>query len=199
MRTAEAVPGRERGVSPLRLGTLIFLASDLMLFAGLFAAYFTLRSQTHPWPPAGVELETTTAAVATLVLIASSGTLAIALRRTDARRRRRWIGATILLGAAFMALQVIDWFRLPFRISTNAYGTLFYTMTGVHWLHVLTGVVLMVIVVVGRRTPARSSGGTRSERRPEVGPHDATEAVAYFWHFVDVVWVALFATLFLLR
>jgi heme/copper-type cytochrome/quinol oxidase subunit 3 len=72
-------------------------------------------------------------------------------------------------------------------------------MTGVHWLHVLTGVVLMVIVVVGRRTPARSPGGTQSKQRPEDRPHDATEAVAYFWHFVDVVWVALFATLFLLR
>lgn len=194
MRTAEAVPGRERGVSPLRLGTLIFLASDLMLFAGLFAAYFTLRAQTHPWPPADVELETLTATVATAVLILSSGTLVFALRQTEPRRMRAWIGVTILLGVAFMALQVIDWFRLPFRISSNAYGTLFYTMTGVHWLHVLTGVVLMLIVV---RRPASEDAPV--EGGAPVGARDSTEAVASFWHFVDVVWVALFATLFLLR
>jgi cytochrome c oxidase subunit 3 len=188
MRTAVAERGRPHQVSPLRLGTLIFLASDLMLFAGLFAAYFTLRSQTHPWPPRGIELETVLASVATVVLVVSSFTLVVALRRPTIRGMRIWIGITMVLGVAFLAIQVIDWFRLPFRVSTNAYGTLFYAMTGFHWLHVLSGVALMA-VVLGRAAQGAYAGGDR----------DGPEAVGYVWHFVDVVWVLLFATLFLIR
>jgi cytochrome c oxidase subunit 3 len=99
-----------------------------------------------------------------------------------------WLGVTVLLGVSFLALQVIDWIRLPFRVSTNAYGTLFYAMTGLHWLHVLAGISLMA-VVLGRAAQGAYGDGSR----------DGPEAVGYFWHFVDVVWVLLFATLFLIR
>jgi cytochrome c oxidase subunit 3 len=188
MRTAVAEPGAGRRVSPLRLGTLIFLASDLMLFAGLFAAYFTLRSQTHPWPPEGIELEVVLAWVATVALVASSLTYVAALRQRTVHRMRGWLVVTILLGLAFLVLQVVDWVRLPFHISSNAYGTLFYAMTGFHWLHVLSGVALLVVVL-----------GTAGRRSAEGDGRDGAEAVGYVWHFVDVVWVLLFATLFLIR
>jgi cytochrome c oxidase subunit III len=104
------------------------------------------------------------------------------------RAMRGWTIATIALGVAFLGIQLFDWSRLDFDVSSHAYGTMFYSMTGFHGLHVLAGVLLM-LVVLGRAM----QGAYRD------GNVDGAEAVAYYWHFVDVVWIALFATIFLLR
>jgi cytochrome c oxidase subunit 3 len=176
---------------PLLFGTIVFLASELLFFGGLFAAYFTLRSSTAVWPPARDEISATEPAIATVLLVASSFTYIRAVRLLAAKDRRgfhRWTILTFVLGAAFLLMQLHDYLRLSFRVSTDAYGTMFYAMTGFHGLHVLVGLLLMLVILGRSRQGAYDEGVT-------LGP----EAVGYYWHFVDVVWVALFGTIYLLR
>ena len=179
------------GAPPILFGTILFLASELLFFGGLFGAYYALRAQTSPWPPKVVELETALAAVATGLLVLSSVTFhagLVAARRERLGGMRVWIVTTLALGAVFLGIQVYDYTRLPFEVSTDAYGTMYYAMTGLHGLHVLAGLVLMLVVL------ARAAQGAYRGGRVH-GMH----AVGYYWHFVDVVWIGLFATLFLVR
>ena len=179
------------GASPILFGTILFLASELLFFGGLFGAYFALWAETSPWPPEGVELETTLAAVATVLLVLSSGTFhlgLVAARRERAGGLRVWVALTLVLGIVFLVIQLYDYSVLSFEVSSSAYGTMYYAMTGLHGLHVAAGVVLLVLVL------GRSSRGVYR------GGHiDGMHAVGYYWHFVDIVWVALFLTLFLVR
>jgi cytochrome c oxidase subunit 3 len=180
-----------REASPLLFGTILFLASELLFFGGLFAAYFSLRVQTAPWPPSFVELDVPLAAVATGLLVISSfppQAGVAAGRRRSAAAMRGWVLASLALGLAFLGMQGYDWLHLDFSVATDAYGTMFYAMTGFHALHVLAGLLLM-LVVLGREAQGAYRGGDLT----------GAEAVAYYWHFVDAVWIALFATLFLLR
>jgi cytochrome c oxidase subunit III len=176
---------------PLLFGTMVFLASELLVFGGLFAAYFTLRSATVVWPPSGDEISAREPAIATALLVASSLTFIRALRRLSARDRRgfhRWTILTFAFGVAFLLIQLLDYLQLPFRVSTDAYGTMFYAMTGFHGLHVLAGLLLMLVIL------GRSRQGAY-----DVGVICGPEAVGYYWHFVDVVWIGLFGTIYLLR
>jgi Heme/copper-type cytochrome/quinol oxidase, subunit 3 len=187
--SAEREP--EARSSPVLFGTVLFLASELLFFGGLFAAYFGLRAETTPWPPAGVHLETGLAAIATLFLLISSFTFhagVTAGRRGRLGPMRRWIILTFALGVGFEGIQLADYLRIDFGISSNAYGTMYWAMTGLHGLHVLAGLALM-LVLLGRLT----QGAYRDGRVD--GPH----AISYYWHFVDVVWIGLFVTLFLLK
>jgi len=186
-----AIATAPREIAPIRFATIVFLASELVFFGGLFAAYFTLRSQTSPWPPSGVELDVARPSLATALLILSSFTFVAGLRGARAGRLaslRRWIVVTILLALAFLGLQLLDWVQAGFSVSSHAYGTMVYAMTGFHGLHVIAGVLLM-LVVLGRM----AQGAYRD------GNVDGPEAVGYYWHFVDVVWIGLYATIFLLR
>ncbi len=188
---AAVAPQRERPPVPLLFGTILFLASELLFFGGLFATYFTLRAQSHPWPPAGAELDTALSAVATSLLIASSFTFAWSIAQGAKGRRSAMAWGTVLtmvLGATFVGIQIYDWTHLDFALSSHPYGTMYYAMTGFHALHVIAGLALM-LVVLGRL----GQGAYRD--RVVHGP----DAVAYYWHFVDVVWIGLFATLFLIR
>ena len=175
----------------LTVGTVVWLASELMFFGGLFAAYFTLKAETSTWPPSDVTLETTSSALATVVLLASSGTIHFAgraLERGDRAGVRRWLAITLALGALFLANQVREFMVNDFEISSHAYGSIYYLMTGFHGLHVAAGLVLLVIglVVVGGAGPLVRRG-------------PAVESVTYYWHFVDVVWIGLFTTIFVIR
>jgi cytochrome c oxidase subunit 3 len=175
----------------LGVGMVVWLASELMFFAGLFAAYFTLRGSTAIWPPAHTELATGRTAAATAVLIASSFTMHLAARaseRNDRTGAARWLIVTMALGLVFLSNQALEYSELPFSISSHAYGSIFYLMTGFHGLHVIGGIVFMATVVgvtVGASSRAPSG--------------QTVMACSYYWHFVDVVWVAMFATLYLLR
>jgi cytochrome c oxidase subunit 3 len=176
--------------SPVRFGTIVFLASETLLFGGLFAAYFTLRAQTSPWPPEGVDLDVTLAAAATLVLIVSSLTFHLGARAAERGSHaglRAWILVTLALGVTFLAMQTYDYAQLSFSVSDHAYGTMYWSLTGLHFLHVLAGSVLMVVVL------ARAAQGAFRDDT------DGLHAIGYYWHFVDVVWIALFLTLFVLR
>ena len=182
---------RRRRPDPLLFGTVAFLSSELMFFGGLFAAYFTLRAVSAVWPPADVRLEVVEPAIATILLVISSFTMQHALTRAragDLDGMRRWVGITAVLGVLFLSSQVRTWLAADFGVSSNAYGTMFYGMTGFHALHVAAGIVLMV-VVLGRAAQGAYRDGRLS----------GLEAVTYYWHFVDVVWIALFATIYLIK
>ncbi|MDQ6614763.1 MAG: heme-copper oxidase subunit III [Actinomycetota bacterium] len=175
----------------LTVGTVVWLASELMFFSGLFAAYFTLRAQSAVWPPPGVDLDTVAATGATILLVASSGTMQLGVRavaRDDRPAFVRWLAATFVLGTVFVLLQVRDWSRLHFSVGTHAYGSAFYLMTGFHGLHVIGGLLAMTVIA-----------GRASSRRFGSGDLPSVEMLSYYWHFVDVVWIGLWATIFFLR
>jgi cytochrome c oxidase subunit 3 len=181
------VPGRP---SILGVGVVVWLASELMFFAGLFATYFTLRAGTDPWPPEDVHLPVLRAAIFTLVLVASSFTMHRAVRAAEHGDRPglvRWLLVTAGLGALFLANQVLEYIELEFSISSHAYGSMFFIMTGFHGLHVLGGLAFMLGVI------ALVSGRSKAPPAPPVS------VCGYYWHFVDVVWVVMFATIYLLR
>jgi cytochrome c oxidase subunit III len=176
--------------STLGVGVVVWLASELMFFAGLFAAYFTLRSIGDPWPPEGVELEVARTALATVVLLASSGTMHVAVQaaeRGDRRGAITWLGVTVLLGALFLSNQVVEYATASFHMDDDAYGSIFYLLTGFHGLHVLGGLVFMGAVA------AVIAGGSRAPAHP------AVQVCGYYWHFVDAVWIAVFATVYVLQ
>jgi cytochrome c oxidase subunit 3 len=168
---------------------VIWLGSEVMFFGGLFAAYFTLKANTEPWPGEGVHLEVTLGALFTLVLVASSFTIHLAERsaaRNDLSGVVRWVVVTLALGALFLANQAFEWSNLEFEMSDHAFGSLFYLMTGFHGLHVLGGLAAMSLLLAFMRRSGRVE-------------HGALESISYYWHFVDVVWVLLFLTIFIAR
>ncbi|MDQ1370695.1 MAG: cytochrome c oxidase subunit [Acidimicrobiaceae bacterium] len=175
----------------LTVGTVVWLASELMFFSGLFAAYFTLRAQSPVWPPPGVELDTVAATLATILLVASSGTMQLgvkAVARGDRTAYMRWLGVTFALGAVFVLAQARDWARLHFSIGSHAYGSAFYLMTGFHGLHVIGGLLAMMVM-----------GGRAASRRFGADDLPSAEMLSYYWHFVDIVWIGLWATIFFIR
>ena len=173
----------------LGVGTMVWLASELMFFSGLFAAWFTLRGAAETWPPHDVELEVGRGAFFTMVLLASSGTMQLAvwaIEKDDRARARRWIIASAVLAIVFLGNQASEWLSLEFTPSTHAYGSIFYLLTGFHGIHVLGGVLAMGAVL-----------GRMAGLRPDPGAVPVVQVVGYYWHFVDVVWIAVFATVFL--
>jgi cytochrome c oxidase subunit III len=193
---ARAPAGR---IPLLPLGTVVWLASEFTFFGSLFAAYFTLRSATTgPWPPPDVELETALSGLATLLLVASSATLQLAVRAIAAGRReqfRRLVVLTALLAVVFLANQAREWSVAGFGPSSHAFGSAFFVMTGFHGLHVTGGVVGMVVMLGRSARPGFGAPGGRGVPGEEAT--DAVEVLSYYWHFVDVVWLVMFATLFL--
>ena len=180
---------RSSGPSALSVGVVVWLASELMFFAGLFAGWFSLRASNEVWPPDDVHLAVGRTAAATLVLVVSSFTMHVAVvaaERGDRVRTVRWLAITGALGVVFLVNLALEYAELDFSISTHAYGSIFFLMTGFHGLHLLGGVLFMAAVA------GLISGRTRAPAAP------AVEVCAYYWHFVDVVWVAMFATIYLL-
>lgn len=172
-------------------GMIVFLASDLMLFAAFFSAYFLLRSVNADWPSPLAELDTPRAALATAALIVSSVTMIAAdrsLMREQIESYRRWLWATIVLGAGFFVNQLIEYRALPFKPSSDAYGSIYWTLTGLHAAHVFVGVCALSLLLV------------RSRRSAQPGDlHSWSWAISAFWHVVDVVWIAVFLTIWIIR
>jgi cytochrome c oxidase subunit III len=187
-----SLPVTSLGRAPtLAVGAVVWLSSELMFFSGLFAAYFTLKAAAASWPPPGVHLDTSLQAVFTVVLVLSSVTMQLAIRaiRTgDRNTMRRLIAATMVLAVLFLANQTREFLTLDFGIGSHSYGSAFYLLVGFHALHVAAGVVLMALIL------GRSA-------HPSFGTEDApaVEVISYYWHFVDVVWIAVFSTIFVLR
>jgi heme/copper-type cytochrome/quinol oxidase subunit 3 len=187
------VPSRQLALRthPLVFGTVLFLVSDLMIFGGLIASYFDLRSLADVWPPRGVKLDEPSAAVGTAMLAVSSGSMLLAthyLARNKFSVSRLWLGVSILLGIAFVLLSYRDWVQAPFRIDTNAYGSLFFVMTGFHVCHVSAGVLLMVMLFFNMEKAAFAR-----DRRA------GAEAIGFFWHFVFLIWLLVWGSIFVVR
>lgn len=186
VRTA-AGPDRSTG----QFGVIVFLASDLMLFAPFFAAYFLLRATNQPWPPPEVEIDLPRAAAATLVLVLSSCTLIIADRaqeRGDSVMMRRWLLATIALGGLFLANQLAEYATLGFAADDHTYGSIYWGLTGLHGLHVTAGLCALGLLYIR---------AARTKSLDEITPW--ANGVSLFWHLVDLIWVGVFVTIWIIR
>jgi cytochrome c oxidase subunit III len=178
------------------IGTIVWLSSELMFFAALFAMYFTLRAvNPELWAQETQLLNIPFASVTTTVLVLSSVTCQLgvfAAERGDVKGLRRWFIITFLMGSFFIAGQVTEYVVLVqegLTLSSNAYGTAFYLTTGFHGLHVTGGLIAFLFVLATTYIAKRFT-------------HDqATRAIvtSYYWHFVDVVWIALFFMIYILQ
>ena len=195
------------GISNVVLGMLLFITSEVMFFAGLFAAYFNTRASNHPWPPVNCGPDAPASCVpfseilnpfsiilvATIILITSSFTCQLAvwaIRRNDRTGFLRNIGFTFVLGVIFLLLQAYDYsllFEEGMTLGSGPFGTTYFTLTGFHGAHVFGGVIMLGVVLY------RGMSGQFSSRH-----HDAVEAASLYWHFVDVVWILLFSILYFL-
>jgi cytochrome c oxidase subunit 3 len=178
--------------SPLVVGVVVWLASEVMFFGGLFAAWFVLKANNEPnWPPTGEELDVARMAVFTAVLVASSFTMHRVVVYAEAGNRSaaiRWLTLTVVMGLAFVINELLEWQSLDFGFSTSAFSTIFYLLTGFHGAHVIAGLVLMTIVAW-----VVFSSGSRSPQG------EGMKVTSYYWHFVDVVWVVLFLVVYVLQ
>ncbi len=189
------------------VGTIVWLSSEVMFFAGLFAMYFTLRA-TSPevWAENTEVLNVPMASVNTLILVLSSVTCQFGVFAAERLQPRRtgglfqvskwglteWFALTFLMGAVFVSVQVYEYASLVAEgvtISASAYGSAFYITTGFHALHV-TGGLIAFLFIIGRAFVAK-----------RFGHYEATSAivVSYYWHFVDVVWIVLFFLVYFIK
>lgn len=176
------------------VGTIVWLSSELMFFAGLFAMYFVARANSVEWPQQPAHLNLWLAIPVTSVLILSSVTCQMgvfAAEKGDVFGLRRWYTLTLLMGAFFVAGQAYEYFALVgegVTLSSSSYGSVFYMATGFHGLHVIGGLLAFVVLLVRTRlskfTPAQAT---------------AAIVVSYYWHFVDVVWIALFVVIYFVQ
>lgn len=209
MSQAVATPGvKINRPNIVAVGTIVWLSSELMFFAALFAMYFTTRAVQGPeiWAESTALLDIPFASINTTILVLSSVTCqfgVFAAERFQARRSgsllqwskwgmREWFALTFLMGAVFIGGQVYEYAKLVSEgvsLSSNAYGSVFYMTTGFHGLHVTGGLIAFLIVLI------------RTFRAGRFGHRQATTAivVSYYWHFVDVVWIALFSAIYLIK
>ncbi len=189
------------------VGTIVWLASELMFFAALFASYFTIRAVNEDlWSQSTAMLNVPFSSVNTFILVASSFTCQWGVfkaedgivGRTGKIHQirqwglREWFVVTYFMGAIFVAGQAFEYVELVHEgltIPASAYGTVFYLATGFHGIHVIGGLVAFVFVL-GRTLIARKF--THEQAVTAI-------VVSYYWHFVDVVWVGLFATIYLIK
>jgi cytochrome c oxidase subunit 3 len=176
------------------LGILLFIVSEVMLFGSFFAAYFFIRvvANVGPWPPDGLTLPKTVALVNTFILVSSSFTVHWALesiRRGNRRGLILGLAATFMLGATFLFIQINEYIHIGFAPYTNAFGSVFYGLTGLHGAHVTVGLILLSFANI------RAWRGHFS-RDPK--KHLGVEVPGIYWHFVDVMWIIVFTTVYIL-
>jgi len=182
---------RSSRVEPQFLGMLLFIISEVMVFGAFFTAYFFIRVvQSHPWPGPGAELPKLVAGFNTAILLSSSLTIHWAL--TGIKNGNRWalkagMTTTFLLGLTFLFVQINEYVHLGSAPHDSAQMSVFYGLTGLHGAHVFIGLTLLGMVTV------RSFRGHFS---PE--EHRGVEVPGIYWHFVDVMWVIVYTTIYLL-
>lgn len=184
----------------MSVGTIVWLANELMFFAALFAMYFTIRSVTNgnpdlgEWP--GAHLNVPWALGITVILVASSFTAQAgvwAAERGDVKKLRMWFYITFLMGLVFVLGQAYEYYELivhgGLTLQSSAYGSMFYLTTGFHGLHVIGGLIAFLIML----------GRTYAAKRFTHQQATSAIVVSYYWHFVDVVWIALFCTIYFIQ
>ena len=179
------------------VGTIAFLAQELMFFAGLFAMYFTSRANglaNGDWSTQTDHLNIVFGGIITAVLIASSFTSqfgVFAAERGDVFGLRKWFTVTVVLGVIFLGLVAFEWTEMVTSGVTpqsSVYGSVFYIITGFHMAHVTAGIIAFIVVLMrvakSKFTPAQAT---------------AAMAVSYYWHFVDAIWIGVFITIYLVQ
>ena len=187
------------GMDPALLGMMLFIASEVMFFAALFAAFFNAAATV---PNFWELLEETVplfkapylAIIMTVVLLTSSVTMQLAtgrIRGGDRTGLNRGVAVTLILGIVFMFLWAYEYYLLiteeDFGINSGVYGTMFYALTGFHGAHVFGGIIGLAVIL------SRGIAGQFSRKH-----HVAVEAVHYYWHFVDIIWILLVTVIYIL-
>jgi cytochrome c oxidase subunit 3 len=173
------------------LGMFLFIISEVMLFGAFFTAYFFLRVVNNdPWPAEGTELPKLVAGVNTFILVSSSVTMHWALegaRQGNRRALRAGLTTTFLLGLTFLTIQINEYVHIGFAPHDHAQGTIFYGLTGLHGAHVFVGLTLLSFATV------RSFRGHFTEKE-----HRGVEVPGIYWHFVDIMWIVVYTTVYIL-
>ena len=184
---------RSSRADPVLLGIYLFLASEAMLFGSFFAAYYFARvagDHGETWPPEGYHLPVYLALLNTIILVSSSFTVHWAIQSIKRENRAGLIaglGLTILLGLTFLLIQAREYTRLGFAPKDNAFATTFFGLTGLHGLHVFVGLTLLTIAF------NRAIRGHYSAAH-----HHGVEVPGIYWHFVDVMWIIVYTTVYIL-
>ena len=181
------------GISHAKLGTWTFLASEVMLFGGLLSAFVILRSgSSHFWVPPRSMMGVPLATLNTFVLISSSVSMVLALagiQEGSIEKFKRYMLCTIGGGCIFLVIKAYEYnhkWHEGITISSNLFGSFYYTLTGLHMIHVIGGIILLIGIYY------QGASGYYAKN------HDRVEAAGLYWHFVDLVWVLLFPILYLL-
>ena len=173
------------------LGMFLFIASEVMLFGSFFTAYFFVRvAKGEAWPTPGHELPVFVAGINTIILVSSSFTMHWALQAIKRGNRvglQAGLTLTFLLGLTFLLTQIREYSRVGFAPYTDAFGTIFYCLTGLHGAHVFVGLTQLLAATI------RSYRGHYS---PEA--HHGVEIPGIYWHFVDVMWIVVYTTVYIL-
>ena len=173
------------------LGMLLFIGSEIMLFGSFFTAYFFIRVVNNdPWPNPGDHLPVFVAGVNTCILVTSSFTMHWALtsiKRGNRAGLRAGLALTFFMGLTFLLTQIAEYSRIGFSPSDNAFATIFFSLTGLHGMHVFVGLMLLLFATI------RSF---RGHFTPE--HHHGVELPGIYWHFVDVMWIVVYTTVYIL-
>jgi cytochrome c oxidase subunit 3 len=182
---------RSSRVEPATLGMLLFICSEIMIFGAFFTAYFFVRVVGHaPWPATGTTLPKLVAGFNTFILISSSFTIHYAqesIKRDNRRGLKVGMVATFLLGLTFLFIQINEYAHIGFSPQDSAQGSVFYGLTGLHGAHVTIGLVLLSFVTIRAFKGHYSSEAYRGMEVPGI-----------YWHFVDVMWIVVYTTVYLL-
>ena len=176
------------------LGILLFIVSEVMLFGSFFASYFFLRVVVHPsaWPPHPFELPVAVAGMNTAILVSSSFTIHYsleAIRKGNKQGMKLGLVLTWILGLTFLFVQINEYVHLGFSARTESFGTIFYSLTGLHGAHVFIGLCLLTAATI------RAFRG-HFDKDPE--KHLGIEVPGIYWHFVDIMWIVVFFTVYIL-
>ncbi|MDX6478057.1 MAG: cytochrome c oxidase subunit [Gaiellaceae bacterium] len=173
------------------LGMFLFIASEIMLFGSFFTAYFFVRVVAGtPWPTPPFHLPVFVALINTCILVTSSFTIHWAtqsIKRGNRAGLQAGLVLTFLMGLTFLITQMIEYARVGFAPHDGAFGTIFYCLTGLHGAHVFVGLSILFFMTV------RAFRGHFSAES-----HHGVEIGGIYWHFVDVMWIVVYATVYLL-
>jgi cytochrome c oxidase subunit 3 len=182
---------RSSRIDPQLLGVLLFIISEAMLFGSFFTAYFFIRVVGHePWPPHPFTFPVNVALMNTFILVFSSFVVhwaLVSIKRGNRVGLQVGLAITFLMGSVFLATQINEYFKAGFSIHDGSFASVFYGLTGLHGAHVFIGLTLLAIMNI--RT-------LRGHFSPDA--HMGVEMAGIYWHFVDIMWIIVFLTVYIL-
>jgi cytochrome c oxidase subunit 3 len=180
-------------ISPLIVGIFLFIGSEIMLFGSFFTVYFfdrVVNPNTEMWPPEGFHRPVYIALVNTCILVTSSFTVHWAtqsIKRGNRTGLQAGLTLTFLLGLTFLLTQMIEYARIGFNTSDGAFASTFFGLTGLHGFHVFVGLMILLVMTIR---------AFRGHFSPE--HHHGVELGGIYWHFVDVMWIVVYVTVYIL-